>query len=184
MKEIWKPVVGYEGLYEVSNLGRVKTLPKTHVFKNGGVYNYPEKIMSACLNSNGYPQLKLFRNGVRKVTAVHRLVAAAFIPNPENKTDVNHIDGVKTNNTVTNLEWATKLENSLHAKVNGLMCRLKGSTNPMAKISESDVLSIIEERKNIKTSHKELANKYGVGTATISNICRNTSWKHIKRDKI
>ena len=113
--EIWKPVVGYEGLYECSNLGNVRSLNYRHTntIKN----------LSLSLNKNGYVQVKLWKNCKGKVLAVHRLVAEAFVPNPNNKPQIDHINTDKTNNTVwlnedgyvnyekTNLRWVTKKEN-------------------------------------------------------------------------
>ena len=113
--EIWKPVVGYEGLYECSNLGNIRSLNYRHTntIKN----------LSLSLNKDGYVQVKLWKNCKGKVLAVHRLVAEAFIPNPNNKPQIDHINTDKTNNTVwfnevgsvnydkTNLRWVTKKEN-------------------------------------------------------------------------
>ena len=98
--EVWKPIMGYEGLYEVSNLGRVKSFAKD---KNG-------KIMSPCDNSKGYKYVTLGRGSKHKYY-IHRLVALHFIPNPENKPEIDHINGNPSDNRVENLRWATKLEN-------------------------------------------------------------------------
>ena len=108
-KEIWKDVVGYEGLYKVSNLGTVISLHREQ-----------EKIMKPAVATNGYHQIFLSKNGVRTLTRVHRIVALAFLPNVENKPIVNHINGIKTDNNVLNLEWATFSENGQHAFDTGL----------------------------------------------------------------
>ena len=110
MKEEWKPIKGYEGLYEVSNMGRVKSL---HYGK--------ERIMSAPNGSSGYRRVNLSKQTTRKIKRVHRLVAEAFIPNPMNLPVVNHLDGDKHNNCVSNLEWCTNKENTNHAIKTGLM---------------------------------------------------------------
>ena len=113
--EIWKPVVGYEGLYECSNMGNVRSLNYRHtnIIKN----------LSLSLNKDGYVQVNLWKNCKGKVLAVHRLVAEAFVPNPNNKPEIDHINTDKTDNTVwlnedgsvnyekTNLRWVTKKEN-------------------------------------------------------------------------
>lgn len=105
--ESWRPVVGYEGLYEVSNLGRVKSLPRKGT--KGGLLseNYT--------NSKHYAHVLLTKNMKPNTKSVHRLVAMAWIPNPECLPQVNHIDGDKTNNCVDNLEWISNLDNRRHA---------------------------------------------------------------------
>lgn len=105
MEEIWKDIKGYEGLYKVSNLGRVKNIK----------FNRFIKPFSAGI---GYLQVDLSRGNNRRKVLVHRLVAEAFIPNPENKLEVNHIDEDKTNNKVDNLEWCTRTENVNHGTRN------------------------------------------------------------------
>lgn len=108
-KEIWKDIKGYENLYQISNLGRVKSLPKYHK-KN-------ESIMKYTLRS-GYRTLVLRKNSKRKSKQIHRLVAEAFIPNPDNKYIVNHKDYNRQNNNVENLEWCTQKENVNWSKCN------------------------------------------------------------------
>jgi hypothetical protein len=106
MIEQWLPVKDYEGCYEVSNLGRVKSL---HLV--GGA----TRILKGAKKRWGYIEVSLYKNGVGKNRSVHRLVAVAFIPNPENKLEVNHINGDKVDNRVENLEWNTRTENQLHS---------------------------------------------------------------------
>ena len=115
MKEIWKDIKGYEGLYQVSNLGRVKSFNYMNTGK--------EKIKTLTLQKKhpmkqgGYLQTTLYKNKQTKTVVVHRLVAEAFIPNPDNLPQVNHKDHDKTNNCVDNLEWCTAKYNSNH-KIN------------------------------------------------------------------
>lgn len=110
MIEEWKDIEGYEGLYQVSNLGRVK--------RSKGKYMKSERILRLFINTPGYLQVMLCKNNKCKKFTVHRLVAEAFIPNHENKPQVNHIDEDKTNNMVSNLEWMTAKENVNHGTRN------------------------------------------------------------------
>lgn len=123
MEEIWKDVVGFEDNYKVSNYGIVIS-KKRYVNNNGKLVLKKEKMLSSSM-VNGYLQYDLYVDGERHKVYAHRLVAQAFILNPENKPDVNHKDGDKTNNNVNNLEWVTKSENQRHARNNKLLLRDK-----------------------------------------------------------
>ena len=117
--EIWRDIKGYEGLYQVSNFGRVKSVEKTCIIGKGNYYR-PEHIkklfiMTSKKNKIPYYQVSLSKNSVVKKHLVHRLVAIAFVENPENKPYVNHLDGCGLNNVATNLEWTTNRGNQLYA---------------------------------------------------------------------
>lgn len=116
MQEIWKDIRGYEGKYQVSNLGRVKSLPRTFIRKDNRRYVVKECILSNGLASAGYYTVNL----ESKTHTVHRLVAETFIDNNLNKKCVNHIDGDKKNNNIKNLEWVSYSENNKHAYDSGL----------------------------------------------------------------
>lgn len=119
--ENWKDIIGFEGKYQVSDHGRVKALRKTVRYKDGRAYTYEEKVLSQKSNPNGYQHLNLFiSTGNAKSIDVHRAVAFAFIPNPESKREVNHINGNKADNRVDNLEWCTSKENKAHGFLTGL----------------------------------------------------------------
>ena len=163
MKEIWKPVVGYEGHYQVSNFGRVKSI------------KFGKEIILKQNIRRGYYYVCLSKNGIAKNYFVHRLVAQAFLPNPDNLPQVNHKDEDKTNNNVTNLEWCTKEENQNHAVRTNLMQH--GEDRPSAKLKESDVLEIYKLKGIMKAS--DIANKYGVSKNTINCILRGSKWKYL-----
>lgn len=114
--EVWLPVVGYEGLYQVSNLGNVKSCERIVTMKNGVKRPIPEKLRKLSLRDDGYVQVELWMNNKSKSYNVHRLVAEAFIPNPDNLPEVNHKDCVRSNNNVSNLEWCTNSYNTNYAK--------------------------------------------------------------------
>ena len=110
--EIWKNVIGYEEIYQVSNLGRIKRIGKNHLcnFKYQGDY-----YLKPLDNGKGYLRIKLSNKGFSKRVMLHRIIAEAFIPNPNNKKVINHINCDKKNNSIENLEWCTQSENCLHS---------------------------------------------------------------------
>ncbi len=114
--EIWKDIKDYEGLYQVSNLGNVKSLAKTRK----GTKNKEDMILKLC-NKDGYKVVNLWKNKKKKTIKVHRLVAEAFIPNNQNKPYINHINAIRSDNTTDNLEWCTQKENIKHAYNIGMM---------------------------------------------------------------
>ena len=116
---MWKPVVGYEGFYEVSDTGQIRTAERTVSCGPNRTRRVPSKLRKFDITS-GYYDVVLCKNGKMTTRLVHRLVAEAFIPNPNNKEIVNHKDGDKQNNNVNNLEWVTRAENDLHASQTGL----------------------------------------------------------------
>ena len=111
-QEIWKDIQGYEGLYQISNLGRVKSLERIIITNNGITKKISEKILKPYLKGNGYYNIVLRKDSKTKCYFVHRLVAKEFIPNPDNLPQVNHKDENKLNNNVDNLEWCTSKYNN------------------------------------------------------------------------
>lgn len=120
MKEIWKDIKGFEDWYEISNKGRVKSIDKRIIMKTN-------------LSKSGYERLCLTKNGKSVHKVIHRLVAEAFIPNPNNYAQVNHKNGIKTDNRVENLEWCSASYNVKHAYVNNLKSNKKGIYNKLSK---------------------------------------------------
>lgn len=133
--EQWRDIEGYEGLYQISNYGNVLSV----VFgsKNHPRLKQESRLLRLAASSSGYYHVQLYKNGVPSTRLVHKLVASAFISNPEKKPEVNHKDGDKSNNRVENLEWVTKSENLKHAALTGLrvspMIGMTGERNPFSK---------------------------------------------------
>ena len=157
MDEIWRDVAGYEGLYQVSNLGRIKS------FYNG------ERILKIRLSFWGYLRTTLTCEHKPKSFFVHRLVAEAFIPNPESKREVNHINGIKSDNRVENLEW--------HAFTAGLQTMPRGEDSCRAKLTNEQALYIRENPDGL--TGRQLAEKFDVDPQTISNVQLGKKYKNV-----
>ena len=165
-KEIWRPIEGYQDKYMVSNLGRVKSIAR-EVNNHTGIIHKPERILSCRKDKKGYVRVYLDDNKKTKFVPIHRLVAIAFIPNPKEKPQVNHIDGVKANNNVENLEWVTNQENQLHAVRMGLNDHSKYiSGKPKRAVLQIDIKSneVVNEYPSIAEAAK------AIGCKTPSNI--------------
>lgn len=179
--EEWRDIVGYENCYQVSNLGRVKSLSRIkHNQYNS--FKTKERILANRFDSKGYPIVMLYKNSKPKNFKVHRLVLTAFVSKSKERKQCNHKDGCKHNNKLSNLEWTTPSENIIHAFENGLIPpRSRGIKNPNAKLTTNDV-------KNIRNIYhfgirghgaQSIANKYNVTKATILNIVKRKTWNHI-----
>lgn len=163
IKEIWKDIEGYEGLYQISNFGNVKSLLFNH--------SSYSKLLSNRLVNGGYCQVVLYKNKNRKAFYVHVLVANAFIPNPSNLPEVNHKDGNKTNNNISNLEWVTPRENSLHAVNTGLRTVPKGKEHYKSKrINQFDKLGNFIK---VWESMSEISRVLGYSTSNIFKCCNS-----------
>ena len=170
--EIWKEIKGYEGIFAVSNQGRVKSLAR-RVSNHTGYINKPERIMKHQFNRKGYPIVRLSGIGKDKKTfSIHRLVAKAFISNPENKPQVNHIDGNKQNNHVENLEWCTNGENQIHAYEHGLNHHSETSGRAKRKVNQIDIQTgkIIKTYNSISEASMTMC---GRKSSNIGGCCRH-----------
>ena len=157
-EEVWKPISGFEGLYEVSNFGQVRSIS---LVDRAGRF-HEGRILSQIDNGHGYRVVNLKVNGKQKMMSIHRLVAVAFVENvdPFNKIEVNHIDANKSNNKASNLVWCTHSENMIHAERMGL-CKNKGQR------------SVICVELDMLVSSVKLAEKFvGVRGRRISNCCK------------
>lgn len=157
--EVWRDVVGYEGLYKVSNKGNIYSVERRDTIgrKCGG------RIMQPVCNSYGYPHLNLYKNGVMKQKKVHRLVLEAFVPNPNNYPEVNHRDEDKANNNVENLEWCTRKYNNNHGKRTE-----KASQKLFKKVKAIHV----ETGEVLKFSSVKEAVSKGYSRSGVSKACR------------
>ncbi len=159
-----KPINNYEGLYSVT--------------EDGSVFSHKRnKFLASSSDGKGYRKINLSKNGSCKTIRIHKLVTNAFIPNPENKQCVNHINGIKDDNRVENLEWCTYSENIQHAFDTGL-CKSDGENNNNSKLTIEKVKEI---RKLLKQGMKriELASLFGVTPRTIGSIHDRKTWRHV-----
>lgn len=153
-KEVWVDVVGYEGIYKVSNMGNIISCDRTIYNKGSNCYQKIKGcIRKKVIHKNGYEQV-MMSNGINKLILVHRIVAEAFIPNKLNKKEVNHINGIKNDNRVENLEWCTRMENEIHSIQN--------------KLKDNGRKVIDTETKQIFNSVKEAAEFYNIKRTSLS----------------
>lgn len=172
--EEWKPVVGYEGLYEVSSFGQVRSLRRTCKASRGigAIRPVPEKIMTQVLRK-GYPGTSLCRNGKHKIVRIHKLVLEAFVgPCPRGMNGA-HDDGNPLNCRASNLRWDTQEGNCADKHRHGTA--MIGERNPLAKLTVARVLDI----RSSKESSLVLSRKHGVSWTTIKNVRARKIWKHV-----
>ncbi|AXF54621.1 NUMOD4 domain-containing protein [Salicibibacter kimchii] len=177
--ENWKDVSGYEGYYQVSDKGRVKSLDRYVNKINGQRQFWKGKVKPFSVDKNGYLFTRLHKNHVAKNRRVSRLVAETFIRKPMTDEEVNHINGIKDDNRVENLEWCSSSENQQHAYRTGLNKNVRGHEHHMSKLTEQDVFDIKELYFNKTLNQNELSRLYGVGQVSISRIVNNKRWKHL-----
>lgn len=160
--EVWKYIKGYEGLYQISNLGRVKSLKRNILLKKK-----KEK--------TGYNSVYLFKNGIGKYWRVHRLVCVSFIPNPNNYPIINHINGIKDDNKLDNLEWCTVSYNTKDAYDKKYIIPKKGAEKKNSKLTDEQVLII----RNTNKTQKEISIIYNISKSLVSLIKNKKRWSHI-----
>jgi len=176
-KELWKDIPGYEMLYQVSNLGNVKSLDRLITYSTGVCKIHKMKILSPGIR-RGYYSVILQNHGVRKNFTIHRLVAKVFTKNKLQKPEVNHKDGNKLNNRATNLEWVTSSENELHAYRENL-CSTIGEGHHKSKLTIKKVIEIRNLYKTGNYSYRKLASVFGVAGSTIGRVVTKQRWKHV-----
>jgi len=183
-KEIFKPIKNYEGLYEVSNFGRVKSLNRVIFRRNNTTQFIKERILKSALEGSGYPIVGLCKNGKLQTPKIHHLVLNAFNPKTRQNVECNHKDCDKTNNCVGNLEWVTRQENINHAAKNGLVPRIYGEKNGNSKLANWQVKLIrLIYVKGGGLSQYKLAHIFGVSRTTIKNILTYKTHKTLGGNK-
>ncbi len=170
MDEQWLPIP-FHGFpdYQVSNLGRVRSLPRTIRYSNGSIRDLDGKILKPIKIKTGYYHINLWYGRKMKMFSVHRLVALAFIPNTEGLPQLNHMDFNKANNRFDNLEWVTPKQNSDHANDARRQKRPRGDEHGSTRVSDMQVLQIRELRAK-GMSHQSLADMFGCSQCHISDI--------------
>jgi hypothetical protein len=171
--EIWRAIPGYDGLYEVSDAGRVRSLDRPVRHRLGGVFTRRGRLLRPCVTSAGYHQVTLTVGGFWVTRVVHKLVVAAFIGPRAPGMVTRHLDGDKTNNRTSNLAYGTSQENSDDMQRHGTVP--KGVAHSMAKLTEDDVLRI----RSSAASGVALAEQFGVSNQLISRIRTRGIWKHL-----
>lgn len=175
-KEEWRDVVGWEGLYQVSSLGRVKRVAP-------GKKTYPGKILKPQKSTVGYPWVNLTKNGKHVSLFIHRIVATAFLERGVGKTEVNHKNGDRTDCRLSNLEWVTKSENRIHARdVLGVQFNPNPTHGPKhhrSKLTEHQVTEIRDLYATGNYTHQQLANMFGISKPQAGKIIRRDFWKHV-----
>lgn len=174
MEEVWKDICGYEGYYQVSNLGRVRSVDR----KDRTGRSLQSIIRSQSYDKYGYAILGLYKNGKMKTKKVHRLVAKAFVDNPNGFPEVNHKDENKKNNNANNLEWCTTKYNLTYGH---RLDAVRGTNSNTVKLTEDQVREIrkIYIKNDPVYGQSALGKRYGVSHTNIGDIVKNKSWKHL-----
>lgn len=172
VSEEWRPIPGYIGYYEASNLGRVRR-------SRGGDNTWNGRVLKQSFDKDGYLLVTPCKRGRQETCKVHRLIAGTWLGRcPKNK-QINHRDGDKTNNRIENLEYVSASENIRHAVRSGLRVAAKGGKHYHTKLSEHAASMILFFSRWKFYSHPVIAKLYGTTTATVSNISRRHTWKHL-----
>lgn len=175
MQERWLPVVNYEGVYEVSDAGRIRRVGRAARTGNGrGGGARIGLILRHLIGSDGYPRVQLWRDGQYRNYLVHRLVATAFLANEAGLAVVNHLSGDKSDARASNLEWATSGENNSHAIANGLR-------TPVSKLSSDQVSEIKRIHRSGEGGCRRIAKRFGVAKATVQKILAGHNQKRFER---
>lgn len=176
--EQWIDVKGYEGYYQISDLGRVRALERTIIDINKKPRNRSGRILRVHPGGDRYLNVRLCKNGITKNYRVHRLVAIAFLPNPDNLPVVNHLDADILNNTPSNLEWCTTADNNWHTVAMGRRNDTIGSKHHFSIITEKQAEAILLLGR-AGMSRKDIAEAFGISRGIVKNVQNGNTWKHI-----
>jgi hypothetical protein len=178
MNEIWKDIKGYEGFYQISNLGRIKSLERYRKYRGNFKAIVRERILKLKVDKEGYSHVSLSKRGDVKFFKVARLVAQAFIINCNNYPQVNHIDGNKSNDLVSNLEWVTASQNCQHAYDIGLSIPQIGEKHSQVKLNKEKIKDIRFLHK-LGLKDKDIAKIYYISRRHVNDIVNRKTWMHI-----
>lgn len=176
--EIWKAIKGYEGFYEASNKGRVRSLDRFVPTARGG-RNLKGVVLQPAIDNWGYPHVSMRIDGKSRTFKIHRLIALTFIGDCDKMDQVNHKNGIKTDNKVENLEWCTASFNVQHSYDTGLNKGCSGEINGKTTLSEEEVISIYKLTQNTKYSQRIIAEMYNTSRSTVGKIKLKMTWKYL-----
>lgn len=169
----WLDIPGWEGLYQASSDGQIKSLERVVLYQKRAPRTFPSKILAQTVNPGGYKMVSLSRNGVRSVCYVHRLVALAFYGYPLDGQEVCHNNGDRLDNRFSNLRWDTRSGNFSDKLIHGTSNR--GQNHGNAKLTEEQALAVLRSTE----THAEIARRYDISTSSVYLIKRGTNWKHL-----
>lgn len=178
--EKWKPVQGYEGFYEVSNEGRVRSVDRYVKQRDKFMQLKKGKVLSPAKNRLGYMCVALSRENKLSARTIHRLVAIAFIKNPNGYKEINHIDGNKQNNNVENIEWSTRSKNINHAIKMGLLVHATGEKHHQSKFTDQQIKEL-REKYDPQVPLREYAKEYNASISCISRIIRGDTYPKVAK---
>ena len=178
INERWSKIPNYEKFYMASNLGRIKSIGRWVNTCGDGKRYVEERIMKPQKRPDGYLMVGLSKNNKTTSKTIHRLVLTSFLDQPPKKEFVNHIDGNKKNNKLSNLEWVDKSENAKHSFRLGLSKPTRGELSGVSKLKEKDVLDI-KRRALSGELAKSISNDYNISNATVYQIKNGKRWAHI-----
>lgn len=180
MIEEWRPIKGFENYYCVSNTGKIKSLPRIVVNSRSIPHKIRERILKPVFSGRDYHAVTMYnsKENICLKTYIHRIVANAFLPNPENLPQVNHKDGDKANNSVSNLEWVTSSENMTHA-INKKLIDNRGESCKTTNLTDEKVIKIRKLAETEIFDFGEIGELFKISRTQVYNIVKRKNWTHI-----